>query len=163
MPYELRPEPSPTLRPDGSYLQTAWRQSVYPIAKRMGVDIRLPDVTPQPYTRLAFEGLQFAQEQGLGDAYNSAVFRAFFQRSEDIGKMDVLVSAAEEAGLNPAEYRRALEAGTYRGRHQELLRHAVEEVGVQGVPLFVIGDRVLSGLQSKEAIESAITAAGVRK
>jgi len=129
----------------------------------MGVEIRLPDVTPQPYTRLAFEGLQFAQEHGLGDAYNSSVFKAFFQRSEDIGKLDVLVSLATEVGLEPTEFRRALEAGTYRKRHQELLRHAVEEIGVQGVPLFMIGDRVLSGLQSKEAIETAIAAAEISK
>lgn len=161
MPFELRPEPVPTLRPDGSYLQSAWRQSVYPIAKRMGVEIRLPDVTPQPRTLLAFEGLQFAQEHGLGDAYNSAVFRAFFQRSEDIGNPDILVSIAKEVGLDATEFRRVLEEGTYRDRHQKLLRHAVEEVGVQGVPLFVIGQRMLSGLQSKETIEAAIAAAQV--
>lgn len=159
MPFELRPEPTPTLRPDGSYLQSAWLQSVYPIAKRMGVEIRLPEVSPQPYTRLAFEGLQFAQERGLGDAYNSAVFQAFFQRSEDIGKVDVLVLLAQEVGLPASEFQKALEEGTFRDRHQQLLRHAVEEIGVRGVPLFVIGDRVLSGLQSKEAIEAAIAAA----
>ena len=31
--------PSPTLRPEGSYLRRAWEQSVYPIARRMGVPI----------------------------------------------------------------------------------------------------------------------------
>ena len=28
MPFELRPEPHPTLRPEGEYLQRAWSQSV---------------------------------------------------------------------------------------------------------------------------------------
>ena len=37
MPFELRPEPHPTLRPEGEYLQRAWSQSVYPIARQMGV------------------------------------------------------------------------------------------------------------------------------
>ena len=27
MPFELRPEPTPTLRPEGEYLQTAWARS----------------------------------------------------------------------------------------------------------------------------------------
>ena len=66
MPFELRPSPAPTLRPDGPYLQTAWKNSVYPLARRMGVEIRLPSVTPQPYTRLAFEGLEFAKKHGAG-------------------------------------------------------------------------------------------------
>jgi hypothetical protein len=42
MPFELRPVPHPTLRPEGDYLQRAWQQSVYPIARRMGVEIKLP-------------------------------------------------------------------------------------------------------------------------
>src|SRR5688572_853353 len=51
LPFELRPFPQPTLRPEGEYLQTAWRRSVYPLASRLGVEIRLPDVSPQPYSR----------------------------------------------------------------------------------------------------------------
>jgi hypothetical protein len=27
MPFELRPEPHPTLQPEGDYLQRAWQQS----------------------------------------------------------------------------------------------------------------------------------------
>ena len=36
MPFELRPYPHPTLRPEGEYLQRAWSQSVYPLARQMG-------------------------------------------------------------------------------------------------------------------------------
>jgi predicted DsbA family dithiol-disulfide isomerase len=61
VPFELRPEPHPTLRPEGDYLQRAWRQSVYPIARRMGVPINLPPVSPPPHTHLAFEGYQYAK------------------------------------------------------------------------------------------------------
>jgi hypothetical protein len=85
MPFELRPYPTPTLRPEGAYLQNAWRQSIYPIARRMGVDIKLPQVSPQPYTRLAFEGLEFAKDRDKGDEYNDRVMRAFFQESRNIG------------------------------------------------------------------------------
>ncbi|HEV3255395.1 MAG TPA: hypothetical protein VG013_00815, partial [Gemmataceae bacterium] len=48
--------PHPTLRPEGDYLQRAWQQSVYPLARQMGVPIKLPPVSPQPHTHLAFEG-----------------------------------------------------------------------------------------------------------
>lgn len=156
MPFELRPYPTPTLRPEGEYLQSAWKNSVYPLAERLGVEIRLPQVSPQPYTRLAFEGLEFAKDQGLGDPYNSAVMRAFFQRSEDIGEPAVLARNAAEAGLDQEAFRNALETRSYSDRVEELLRHAREEVQVTGVPLFLIGDLRLSGVQSQRTLEAVI-------
>jgi predicted DsbA family dithiol-disulfide isomerase len=156
MPFELRPYPTPTLRPEGEYLQNAWSNSVYPIAARMGVEIRLPTVSPQPYTRLAFEGLEFAKEHDAADAYNSAVMKAFFQQNQDIGDLDILTTIAAGVGLDLSEFEQALEVGTYAERHQALLRQAYEDEGVTGVPLFVIGNRVLMGLQSREAIETTV-------
>ena len=156
MPFELRPYPAPTLRPEERYLQTAWRNSVYPLAARMGVEMRLPAVSPQPYTRLAFEGLEFAKERGAGEEYNSAVMRAFFQRSEDIGNPDVLVRLAAGAGLDPDGFRNAIHDKTYSARVGGLLREANEKIRVTGVPLFLIGEERLSGVQSREALEAAI-------
>lgn len=54
------------------------RQSVYPLARKMGVEIKLPSISPQPYTHLAFEGYQYAKEHGLANEYNDRVLRAFF-------------------------------------------------------------------------------------
>jgi hypothetical protein len=34
--FELRPEPVPTLDPKGAYLENVWRDSVYPLAKKLG-------------------------------------------------------------------------------------------------------------------------------
>jgi predicted DsbA family dithiol-disulfide isomerase len=36
------------------------------------------------------------------------------------------------------------------------LRHAYDEAGVTGVPMFVIGKRVLTGLQESETLEEVI-------
>ena len=78
MPFELRPEPHPTLRPEGDYLQRAWQQAVYPIARTMGIPIRLPPVSPQPHTHLAWEGYRYAKEHRKGDDYNHRVLEGFF-------------------------------------------------------------------------------------
>jgi predicted DsbA family dithiol-disulfide isomerase len=156
MPFELRPEPHETLRPEGDYLQRAWRQSVYPIARRMGVPISLPPVSPQPHTHLAFEGYQFAREHGKGNEYNHRVLTAFFVEGKDIGDIDVLTDLAGEVGLDGRVFGEALRSRRYREAHRRALRHAYEEAGVTGVPMFVIGDRVLTGLQDKETLESAI-------
>lgn len=156
MPFELRPYPTPTLRPDGAYLKTAWENSVYPMAARMGVDIRLPHISPQPYTRLAFEGLEFAKDHDAGDAYNSGVMRAFFQRSEDIGDPKVLTRVAVEAGLDGEGFQDSLDRRRYIEQVRELLRYANEEVQVTGVPLFMVEDVRLSGVQSEETLSSVI-------
>jgi predicted DsbA family dithiol-disulfide isomerase len=48
------------------------------MAEKLGVNMKLPSVSPYPYTNLAFQELEFAKDQGKGDEYNDAVFRAFF-------------------------------------------------------------------------------------
>jgi len=156
MPFELRPEPHPTLRPEGDYLQRAWQQSVYPIARRMGVPIRLPPVSPQPHTYLAFEGYQYAKDYGKGNDYNHRVLEAFFVEGQDIGQIGVLTGLAGEVGLDEKEFEEALRTRKYREAHQQALRHANEEAGVTGVPMFVIGSRALTGLQDRETLEAVI-------
>src|SRR5689334_19660173 len=156
MPFELRPEPQPTLRPEGDYLQRAWQQSVYPIAARMGVPIRLPPVSPQPHTHLAFEGYQYAREHGKGNDYNHRVLEAFFVEGQDIGRIDVLAKLAGEVGLNDQEFREALHNRKYREVHRQALRHAYQEAGVTGVPMFVIGEQVLTGLQDRQTLTAVL-------
>ena len=126
------------------------------MAEKLGVNMRLPTVSPYPYTNLAFQGLEFAKDQGKGDEYNDAVFRAFFQQSRDIGRIDVLADIANEVGLDPEQFRAALEQGTYRDRVQQLLRTAYERVGVTAVPTMIIGRQRLEGLYPEDVIWQVI-------
>jgi predicted DsbA family dithiol-disulfide isomerase len=156
MPFELRPYSNETLRPEGDYLQRAWQQSVYPIARRMGVPIKLTPVSPQPHTHFPFEGHQYAKGHGKRNKYNHWVLTAFFVEGQDIGSIDVLMKLAGEVGLDEKELEEALRTRKYREAHRRALRHAYEEAGVTGVPMFVIGDRVLTGLQDRETLEAVI-------
>jgi predicted DsbA family dithiol-disulfide isomerase len=155
-PFELRPAPHPTLRPEGDYLQTAWRESVYPLAERMGVKIVLPRVSPQPHTGLAFEGFHYAREHGRGDDYNHRMFTAFFQDEKDIGDLDVLTGLAAEVDLDAEDFRSSLESGRYQEAQRAALRHAYEEAGITSVPTLVIGDRALAGLPRSDALARII-------
>lgn len=155
MPFELRPQPEETLRPEGEYLQNTWQSSVYPVADKYGVNIVLPDVSPQPYTHLAFEGYQYAKEQGKGNQYNHRMFQAFFEESKDIGDVDVLTQLAQEIGLDADQYKQALIDRTYKDAHQTALKHATE-ANIKAVPTMVIGDTVLSGVRDKETIEETV-------
>lgn len=152
-PFELRPYPTQTLEPEGEYLQTAWQQSVYPTAARMGVPIVLPKVSPQPYSRLAFEGALFARDHGQAAAYNHRMFTAFFQDERDIGDVDVLTALAEEIGLDGTAFRAALETRAYETECGALLRHATETLGISSVPTFVIAGRyAIPGLVPKDTL-----------
>lgn len=159
MPFELRPYPTPTLKPEGHYLQETWQQSVYPMGEQLGIPIVLPRVSPQPYTHLAFEGYQFAKEHGLADAYNHRMFTAFFQEEQDIGDVAVLTKLATEIGLDPTAYRQALEQRTYKTQHQAALRHAYEEAKISAVPTFTINNQLYRGLLREQDFKQIITAA----
>ena len=155
MPFELRPYPTPTLEPEGDYLQSGWQQSVYPMAERMGVHIVLPRVSPQPYTRLAFEGALEARDQGKTGAYNHRMFTAFFQDELDIGDADVLSDCAADIGVDRTIFRTALGGGIHRQECEEHLRRGRERLAINSVPTFIIDNRFsIPGLVPKDALVS---------
>ncbi|MFE4590480.1 DsbA family oxidoreductase [Streptomyces laurentii] len=156
MPFELRPHPTPTLRPEDDYLPAIWARAVYPMARRMGVDITLPTVSPQPYTRLAFEGYQYAAEHGRAAEYTPRMLRAFFQENRDIGRLDVLTDIARELGLDGHGFAQALTAGTYTAAHEEALRTAAA-YRVTVAPTLIIGERHrIEGVPSPAQIRKAV-------
>ncbi len=126
------------------------------MAEKLGVYMKLPTVSPYPYTNLAFQGLEFAKDQGKGDEYNGAVFRAFFQQSRDIGRIEVLADIAKEVDLDPEQFRGALERGAYRDRVQQLLQTAYERMRVTAVPTMIIGRQRLEGLYPAETMRQVI-------
>lgn len=155
MPFELREYPTPTLRPEDDYLPRIWKQSVYPTAERMGIDIRLPTISPQPYTRKAFLGLQYAVENGKGDGYVDAVLRAFFQQDRDIGDTDVLKAIVQDLGLDTLGFDTVLNSSLHRDRHDAALRQA-QEVGIRAVPSVAVGGRLFSGTPQPETLRAEI-------
>lgn len=96
--YELRPEPVPTLDPDGDYLHRVWNASVYPMAKALDMKLRLPPV--QPRSRKALEAAEYARIEGRFDEMHEALFRAFFEDGKDIGDTELLLEVGASAGLD---------------------------------------------------------------
>ena len=86
-PFELRPDPVPTLRPEDDYLPRVWNDLVYPMAERIGIPIRLPSVSPQPRTEKAFLVLQLAHEHNIAGTYSQAHRRrgSYCRRIQDPG------------------------------------------------------------------------------
>lgn len=154
-PFELRPEPVPTLRPEDPYLPAIWRRSVYPMAKSLGVPITLPSISPQPRSDTAFRGFVIADEQGRGDAYSQAVFHAFFVDDQDIGDPEVLTAAAAAAGIDPVTFRRDLDAGRGTHEHQQALVRA-RDLNITVVPTMIIGATRINGVPQREQLRAAL-------
>lgn len=155
-PYELRPEPVPTLRVEDPYLPQVWKQSVYPMAERLGVPIKLPAISPQPHTDKAFEVFAMADEQGLGHTFSMAALKAFFQEEMDIGNPEILADLGAEVGLERESVLNVLAKGTYRERHREALRHAREDMVITSVPTIVVGKQVFRGVPSPVELRRAL-------
>ena len=158
--FELRPEPVPTLDPDGEYLHRVWGQSVYPMARERGMALRLPPV--QPRSRKAFEAAAFAGEAGRFDTMHEALFRAFFEHGRDIGEVAVLQEIGASVGLDPDR----LGADLTEGRRTAGVLEdecAAAAIGITGVPAMVLsrpggGERayLLSGAVPYAALAEAV-------
>lgn len=159
--FELRPDPVPTLPPNGEYLVNIWERAVYPMARERGMKLKLPPV--QPRSRLALEAAEFAREQGKFEALHAAIFRAFFEDGRDIGEMDTLLELGENCGLERAALEKALTTHEFRERvvaDEELS----SELGISGVPAMLLrcegeplsAARSLSGAQADFMVRAAI-------
>jgi predicted DsbA family dithiol-disulfide isomerase len=162
--FELRPEPVPTLDPDGEYLHRVWNQSVYPMAQERGLRLTLPPV--QPRSRKAFEAAEHARDHGRFDEMHEALVRAFFQDGRDLADVAVLADVAASVALSPDALRADLEAGRYTAKVLDDQRLA-QELGIAGVPALLIrqSDRnarplLISGAQPYEAVASVIEGLG---
>lgn len=157
MPFELRPSPHSKIDPWNEPDKLgSWDSFILPTAKQLGVDMRLPRVSPHPYTNLAFEGCHFAKEHGKGNEFHHRVFTAFFQDEQNIEDVEVLTNLAGEVGLSMDDFKDALVSRKYREVHQKALNHAYEEAQIMAVPTFIIGDEVIQGLASKERLAQVI-------
>lgn len=133
--YELRPDSVPTLDPDGEYLHHVWNASVYPMARSLGMTLRLPPV--QPRSRKALEAAEFAREHGKFDEMHTALFGAFFEEGRDIGDVETLLEVGESVGLTRKALRAALEEGRYTEKvvaDEELARR----LDVTSVPTMLV-------------------------
>ena len=153
----MRPEPAPSLDPAGEYLTRVWRDSVYPLAERLGITMRLPPI--QPRSRRAHEAAKWAQTQDRFGAYNEAIFRAFFERGEDISDIEVLVQLARDLKLDDSLLRTALDTKQFEPNVLADENEAAT-LGLHAVPAFIANRRfALTGVQPVTALEEMVNRA----
>ena len=107
----MRPEPVPTLDPDGDYLVSAWQNHVYPLVAKMKMPLKRPPI--QPRSRLAHEAAKWADGQGYFEEYHLALFRGFFEHGKDIGDIEILKGLAADLKLDAESLHISLKNGGY--------------------------------------------------
>ncbi len=113
-------------------------------------------------SRLAQELGKWADTQQVGDRIHSALFRAYFVDNLNLAKIENLIEAAERAGLPGAEARQSLEGREFREAVDADWQRS-GELGLTGVPSFVIEGRGLVGAQPYEQLAALVTSAGVAR
>lgn len=143
-PMQLTVEPSPKVDTWNNAQKREGYKTLDQAKEELKIDAKFPPyVVPRPYTRLAFEGHYYAMEHGLQDAYDDAMYRAYFVDERDIGEMDVLVDVARSVGLDPVAYKEALEKGTYTQIAKEADEYTKNVLDIHSVPTMMIeGEKI---------------------
>jgi predicted DsbA family dithiol-disulfide isomerase len=102
---------------------------------------------------LHWAGLQGAERQR---ALKHALLGAYHGRDQNPGARDVLLKAAEEAGLDVARARDVIDSGRYADEVRAEERHW-QSLGIHAVPSVIVNDRhLIQGGQPPEAFEQAL-------
>lgn len=113
-------------------------------------------------SRLAQELAKWAETQSGGEKIHDALFQAYFVDNLNIAKIENLVKIAAQIGVSANEANDVLE--------HRLIRAAVDadwqrsrDLGITGVPTFVMGDQGLVGAQPYEQLEALVLSAGAAR
>jgi predicted DsbA family dithiol-disulfide isomerase len=129
-------------------------QRLQSIANSYGMEFRSTDRIYN--TRLAHEATEYAREHGKGNQFHKVIFRKVYADGDDPSQWDVLRSAAQEVGLDGEEMQRNVESEKYTLNVEEQVKWAYQ-IGVQGVPTYVVNDRyAIVGAQPYEVFKNAL-------
>lgn len=91
-----------------------------------------------------------AQEHGLQDAAEEALFKAHFTEGKNISDRAMLIQLGETIGLNPSEVKTVLESQEFSKEVKSDIEEA-RQLRVTGVPFFVFDRKyAVSGAQDSE-------------
>lgn len=106
-------------------------------------------------SRRAQELGKWAEAQGCGEPFHQATYHAYFAEGQNIGRIEILQTIAEQIGLDPNAARNVVEQETYAAAVDADWRRS-REMGITGVPTVVYQNRKLVGFAGEEAYRRLI-------
>lgn len=115
-----------------------------------GLEVHFEKIKRTPNTIDAHRMIRWARPEGCQTPLVNILFRRYFAEGEDISEHKVLISAAKEVGMDEKLAERLLKTDNDLDDVRAEDR-AFREMGIQGVPCFVIGGKyVVNGAQDAE-------------
>ena len=125
-------------------------------AEEVGLVMRRPSITP--YSMYILEATEYAQQHGQFDAFHLAAYKTYWEQGKDLGDMAVIQGLALECGLDWPELSDCLQSDYYKdtvvGQYQEAV-----DLGIHGIPAFLIGNQLFTGAQPYEIFKLALARA----
>ncbi|MET0365994.1 MAG: DsbA family oxidoreductase [Sphingobium sp.] len=165
-PFELNPGIAPEGENIGEHLARKYgstpeqlaanRAMIVDRAASVGFTMAMSDDRRIYNTFDAHRLLHWAEPSGRQQALKTALFEAYFTHGQSPADTDVLVAAAEKAGLDPVEARTVLDTGAFAQEVREA-QQLWRTRGITSVPAVIVEGRYLiSGGQPPEAFEQAL-------
>ena len=98
--FELRPQNAPPVPEEyKARIEAAWSQTSQTAKEHFGVEMRTHRLGMN--SRLALEGAKYAEEQGFGETYHEAMFKAHFIDDRDFRDFVYGNVVEMHTGMNP--------------------------------------------------------------
>jgi predicted DsbA family dithiol-disulfide isomerase len=166
-PYQLDATLPPEGRDRREYLETKFggperAKEIYARIEDAGreedLNFKFEAIAVSPNTIDAHRVIRWSANDGseVHDKLVEILFRVFFMEGANIGKHDVLVDAAQEAGMDGSIVASLLATDKDRDEVTKEIATA-QQMGVSGVPCFIIDNKyAVMGAQQPEAIVDAV-------
>lgn len=167
-PFELNPGIPPEGLPRDQYRKLKFgsldysRRLDHQVAdagETAGLQFRHDLMTWTPNTIQCHRLIWLAGREGKQDDLVEYLFRAYFHEGKNIGEREIMIEAAEAAGIDRSEAERFLDSNEGRDEVVHELEHA-HQAGISGVPTFLVnGQPIISGAVPHDMLARAIIAA----
>ncbi len=138
----------------GRYDIEAMMQRCIEVAKEL--DLPFGNRTHTYNSRRAQELGKWAEEQGVGEAFHMAVYRAYYIDGRNIALPGELTEIAESVGLDPDAALLAIDKESYAAHvNNDWLR--AKKLGVTSIPTSIYQQQALVGFQNYENYRRLIT------
>lgn len=128
-----------------------------------GIEFDLNNIRRTPNSANSHRLVRMAQARGCPDEAVDLLFRSYFERSLDIGDIEILLELAEDLGFEPNEAREHLTGETdLNAVYTENAR--MHRLGITGVPCYIFNEgRAIAGAQEPEILTRMLDMASAQE